>query len=183
MAVGRRSRDLIGPLLVVNFVVCLIVLGLAGWSLDEYIDGEQNHPHLGGNSSTSFMLIFALIAGVVGACSVLPGLVHLRAWRSDSLAAAGSLAVLSWAITALAFGLVCKEIILGGRRIKRLQTLEFFIFMSLLSQLLYVGVLHAGVFDNSYGPGYRSYDVDNDHAGGGAAMGHEPQNPGTSDII
>ena len=59
---------------------------------------------LGGNSSTSFMLIFALIAGVVGACSVLPGLVHLRAWRSDSLAVAGSLAVLSWAITALAFG-------------------------------------------------------------------------------
>jgi len=46
MAVGRRSRDLIGPLLVVNFVVCLIVLGLAGWSLDEYIDGEQNHPRM-----------------------------------------------------------------------------------------------------------------------------------------
>lgn len=46
MAVGRRSRDLIGPLLVVNFVVCLIVLGLAGWSLDKYIDGEQNHPRM-----------------------------------------------------------------------------------------------------------------------------------------
>ena len=46
-----------------------------------------------------------------------------------------------------------------------------------------MGVLHAGVFDNSYGPGYRSYDVDNDHAGGGTAMGHEPQNPGTSDVI
>ncbi|XP_065631780.1 membrane protein PM19L-like [Quercus suber] len=129
------------------------------------------------------MLIFALIAGVVGACSVLPGLVHLRAWRSDSLAVAGSLAVLSWAITALAFGLVCKEIILGGRRSKRLQILEGFIFISLLSQLLYMGVLHAGVFDNSYGPGYRCYDADNDHAGGGTAMGHEPQNPRTSDVI
>ena len=46
MAVGRRSRDLIGPLLVFNFVVCLIVLGLAGWSLDKYIDGEQNHPRM-----------------------------------------------------------------------------------------------------------------------------------------
>ena len=46
-----------------------------------------------------------------------------------------------------------------------------------------MGVLHAGVFDNSYGPGYHSYDVDNDHAGGATAMGHEPQNPGTSDVI
>jgi hypothetical protein len=50
------------------------------------------------------MLIFALMAGVVGGCSVLSGLVHLRAWRSDSLAGTSSLAVISWAITALAFG-------------------------------------------------------------------------------
>ncbi|GMY24380.1 membrane protein PM19L-like [Fagus crenata] len=170
MAAGRRGKDQIGPLLVVNLVVFLIVLGLAGWSLDKFINGEQNHPHLGGNSSTSFMLIFALIAGVV---------VHLRAWRSDSLAGAGSLATVSWAITALAFGLACNEIILGGRRGKLLQTLEAFIFISLLSQLLYLIVLHAGVFDNSYGPGYRSYA--NDH--GGNATGHEPQNSGTSAVI
>uniref|UniRef100_A0A3Q7F7P1 Uncharacterized protein n=1 Tax=Solanum lycopersicum TaxID=4081 RepID=A0A3Q7F7P1_SOLLC len=44
MAVGRGGRTLMGPLLVINLVVCLIVLGLAGWSLDKYIDGEQNHP-------------------------------------------------------------------------------------------------------------------------------------------
>lgn len=59
---------------------------------------------LGGNPATTFMLIYALIAGVIGACSVLHGLLHLRAWRSDSLAAAGALATLAWAITALAFG-------------------------------------------------------------------------------
>lgn len=41
---GRGVRDLIGPLLVVNFVVYLIVVGLAGWSIDKYINGEQNHP-------------------------------------------------------------------------------------------------------------------------------------------
>ena len=44
MAVGRGGRSLIGPLLIVNFVVYLILLGLAAWSLDKYIDGEQNHP-------------------------------------------------------------------------------------------------------------------------------------------
>ena len=112
MAAGRRGKDLIGPLLVVNLVVFLIVLGLAGWSLDKFINGEQNHPRmlsltlsnsyftwvslrlltvcvcatclisytdLGGNSSTSFMLIFALIAGVVGACFLL-----CASWASAS---------------------------------------------------------------------------------------------------
>lgn len=57
------------------------------------------------------MLFFALLAGVVGACSVFHGLAHLRAWRSDSLAAAGSLAAISWAITALAFGYLFLTII------------------------------------------------------------------------
>ncbi|KAK2986826.1 hypothetical protein RJ640_011051 [Escallonia rubra] len=167
MASGRAARSLMGPLLVVNFVVNLILLGLAGWSLDKYIDGEQNHPHLGGNPSTSIMLTFALIGGVIGACSVLAGLTHLRAWRSDSLATATSSAITSWAITALAFGLVCKEIILGGHRGKRLilyrnvihlqQTLEAFIVISTVSQLLYLLLLHSGMFNRRYGPTYGSH--------------------------
>ncbi|KAL6139987.1 hypothetical protein ACLB2K_058288 [Fragaria x ananassa] len=92
------------PLLAVNLVVHLIVVGLAGWSLDKYIDGEQNQPHLGGNTSTSFMLIFALIAGTFGACSVIIGMMHLRAWKHESHAAAASVAIISWAMIALAFG-------------------------------------------------------------------------------
>ncbi|KAJ0042512.1 hypothetical protein Pint_18803 [Pistacia integerrima] len=120
MAIGRVGKSLVSPLLVVNSVANLIILGLAGWSLDKYIDGEQNHPHLGGNTSTSFMLMFGLICGVIGVCSVITGLLHLRSWTTDSLAAAISQAIISCSITALAFGLVCKEIILGGRRGKRL---------------------------------------------------------------
>ncbi|GLU10813.1 hypothetical protein SLE2022_275940 [Rubroshorea leprosula] len=168
MASGKACRDLMGLLLGVNFVVYLVVLGLASWSLDKYIDGEQNHPYLGGNPSTSFMLLFALMAGVVGICSVFVGIMHLRAWRSDSLAGASPLALISWAITALAFGFVCKKIILGGHRGKPLRILEAFIVISLLSQLLYLGVSHAGMFDSGSGPGYR-----NSHNSGGIAMGHE----------
>ncbi|KAI8031239.1 Membrane protein PM19L [Camellia lanceoleosa] len=120
MAIGRAGRSLMGPLLIVNFVVYLILLGLAGWSLDKYVNGQQNHPHLGGNEATSFMLAFALLGGVVGACSVLAALMHLRAWSSDSLSSASSSAIISWAITVVAFGLVCKEITMGGHRGKRL---------------------------------------------------------------
>lgn len=91
------------------------------------------------------MLIFALIAGVLGTSSVLFGFVHVRTWTSESLAVAATLAATSWAITALAFGLAVKEIVLGGHRGKRLQTLEAFLFISVLSQLFYLGILLLGL--------------------------------------
>ncbi|KAK3035237.1 hypothetical protein RJ639_033871 [Escallonia herrerae] len=153
------------------------------------------------------MLTFALIGGVIGACSVLAGLTHLRAWRSDSLATATSSAITSWAITALDFGysfirltislhlkvepmfllicmaieflntsLVCKEIILGGHRGKRLQTLEAFIAISTVSQLLYLLLLHSGMFNRRYGPTYGSHRTDYGRA-------HEPRNTGSSAVI
>ncbi|XP_052205797.1 membrane protein PM19L-like isoform X3 [Diospyros lotus] len=127
MAIGRRARSLMGPILTANFVGYLILLGLAGWSLDKFIDD------LGGNQSTSFMLVFASLAGAIGVCSVVAGWVHRRAWRSDSLAAAASSAIAGWALTALAFGLVCKEIIMGGHRGKRLViSNDTLLFLSLL---------------------------------------------------
>ncbi|KAF8399154.1 hypothetical protein HHK36_015019 [Tetracentron sinense] len=177
MAVGTAGRSLMGPLLAVNLVVYLIILGLAGWSLDKYINGQQNHHHLGGNSSTSFMLIFALIAGVIGACSVLAGLIHLRAWRSDSLAGAASPAIIAWPITALACGLVCKEIILGGHRGKRLQTLEAFIIISTLTQLIYLGLLHAGIYNSRFGPGYRRWGTEY------GSKGQEPRKTSTPAVV
>lgn len=56
MAIGRGGKSLMGPLLAVNFVVYLILLGLAGWSLDKYIDGEQNHPR------EFFLFAFCLVS-------------------------------------------------------------------------------------------------------------------------
>ncbi|KAK4393629.1 UNVERIFIED_CONTAM: Membrane protein PM19L [Sesamum calycinum] len=156
MAYGRGGRRLMGPLLAVNSVVYMILLGLAGWSLDKYIDGQQNHPHLGGNPSTIFLLVYALIAGVIGACSVCLGLAHLRVWNNVSLATAATSATIAVAVTALAFGLVCKQITMGGHRGKRLQTLEAFIAISGVSQLLYLLLLHAGIFSSRYGPAYNS---------------------------
>lgn len=44
MEVGRGGRSLMRVILIVNFVAYLIVLGLAAWSIDKYIDGEQDHP-------------------------------------------------------------------------------------------------------------------------------------------
>lgn len=60
----------------------------------------------GGNGATLFFLIFSIMAGVVGVVSKLAGGSHMRAWRNDSLAAAGSSSLIAWAITALAFGYI-----------------------------------------------------------------------------
>lgn len=61
-------------------------------------------PGFGGNGATMFFLTFAILASILGIISKLLGANHLRAWRNDSLAAAGSSALIAWAVTALAFG-------------------------------------------------------------------------------
>lgn len=57
-----------------------------------------------GNGATMYFLVFAILAGMMGVVSKFPGVNQIRAWRNDSLAAAGSSAVVAWAVTALAFG-------------------------------------------------------------------------------
>ncbi|RVX06353.1 hypothetical protein CK203_023578 [Vitis vinifera] len=146
MATGRGGRSLMGPLLAVNFVVYLIILGLAGWSLDK--SRWESINKLYADICLDSWGHRCLLCGA--------GFLHYKAWTSDSLAAAASSAIISWAITALAIGLVCKEIILGGYRGKRLQTLEALIIVSTVSQLLYLVLLHAGLWSRRYGPGYRS---------------------------
>ncbi|KAD5960890.1 hypothetical protein E3N88_12362 [Mikania micrantha] len=102
--VGKIGRGLMVPMLIANFVVCMIMVGLAAWSIDKYIDGQQDHPHLGGNPSTTYMLEFGLLGGATGLCSLMIGLMHHREWGSSSLASASSSAFVSWAITAIALG-------------------------------------------------------------------------------
>lgn len=44
MAGVRGGRGFTLPLLITNSVVYLIILGLVSWSLNKYLNGEQNHP-------------------------------------------------------------------------------------------------------------------------------------------
>ncbi|XP_042513378.1 membrane protein PM19L-like [Macadamia integrifolia] len=150
--VGRKT---VAPLLYLNLIMYIIVVGFASWSINRFINGQANTPGFGGNAATLFFLIFAILAGVVGVASKLAGGSHIRAWRSDSLAAAASSSLVAWAITCLAFGFACKEIDIGGYRGWRLKVLEAFVIILGFTQLAYVFLLHAGIFNSSYGPGYR----------------------------
>ncbi|KAL5542444.1 hypothetical protein UlMin_010154 [Ulmus minor] len=166
------GRNVAAPLLFLNLIMYLIVVGFASWCLNRYINGQTHHPSFGGNGATMFFLIFSIMAGVVGIASKFAGGNHIRAWRNDSLAAAAASSLVAWALTALAFGLACKEINIGGHRGWRLRVLEAFIIILTFTQLLYVLLIHAGVFSSRYGPGYRESDY------GVGAPGVDPAHKG-----
>ncbi|CAI9118004.1 OLC1v1019503C1 [Oldenlandia corymbosa var. corymbosa] len=164
------GRNIAAPLLFLNLVLYFILLGFASWCLDKYIHGQTHHPSFGGgNGATPFLLTFAILAAVLGIASKLAGGNHLRAWRSDSLAAAGSSSLVAWAVTALAFGFACKEISIRTGRAWRLRVVEGLIIVLMFLQLLYVLLIHAGMFSSRYGPGYRDPDY------GVGAPGTEPK--------
>ncbi|GLJ07084.1 hypothetical protein SUGI_0057560 [Cryptomeria japonica] len=137
-------------ILVLNLCMYIIVCATAGWALNKAIEHEiitglgipLPNPYWAvyfpmGNAATGFFIIFALIAGVVGAASCLSGLHHLRTWTGDSLVSA---ALTAWGLTLLAMGLACKEIDLHGRN-SRLKTVESFVIILSVTQLLYVAAL------------------------------------------
>ncbi|MQM04034.1 hypothetical protein Taro_036822 [Colocasia esculenta] len=114
---GLRLRPVATLLLVLNFCMYVIVAAIGGWALDVAIDlGFIIGPELRlpahfspvsfpiGNAATGFFVIFALIAGVVGAASAIAGVNHLRSWNRDTMPAAMSSGVIAWALTLLATG-------------------------------------------------------------------------------
>ncbi|KAL8236066.1 hypothetical protein R6Q59_017147 [Mikania micrantha] len=153
MANGQM-RSAVSLLLVLNFCMYAILLGIGGWAMNHAIDhgfiiGPDFHlpAHFSpiyfpmGNAATGFFVTLALIAGVVGIASVLAGFDHYRSWDSSSRPAAVSSALIAWALTVLAMGFAWKEIELEGRNV-RLRTMEAFTIILSATQLIYVAALN-----------------------------------------
>ncbi|OIW21307.1 hypothetical protein TanjilG_31636 [Lupinus angustifolius] len=171
------GRNVAAPLMFLNLIMYFLVLGFASWCLNRFINGTTHHPSFGGNGATMFFLTFSILAAVLGIVSKFIGGNHIRMWRSDSLASAGATALIAWAVTALAFGLACKQINIGGHRGWRLKIVEAFIIILTFTQLLYLLLIHAGLYNSRYGPGYR----DTDYGVGGGATGHgDPMHKGSA---
>ncbi|MFS8015970.1 hypothetical protein Hanom_Chr15g01362951 [Helianthus anomalus] len=163
MANGQM-RSAVSLLLVLNFCMYAILLGIGGWAMNRainhgfiigyqclsmvYIGPGFNKPtHFSpiqfpmGNEATGFFVTFTLIAGVVGIASLLAGLDHYRSWDATSRPAAVSSALIAWALTVLAMGFAWKEIELEGRNV-RLRTMEAFTIILSATQLVYVAALY-----------------------------------------
>lgn len=131
---------MVAPLMVINFCLYLISAAIAGYLLNSAFD----HVSTSGNPATSTFLTFVLIASMVGLASVIAGAHHLRVWRTESLASAAAAATIAWLLTLLAMGVACKEIHFRYGRNKRLKTIEAFMIILSLFELLYLLALHAG---------------------------------------
>ncbi|XP_010916116.1 membrane protein PM19L-like [Elaeis guineensis] len=152
---NEMLRPFVSLLVFLNFCMYAIVASIGGWAIHIAIDrGFIIGPELVlpahfapiffpiGNAATGFFVMFALIAGVVGAASALAGLNHIRFWNYDSLQPAASSGIIAWALTLIPMGLACKEINLGGRN-ARLRTMEAFLIILSATQLVYVLAIRA----------------------------------------
>ncbi|XP_010549440.1 PREDICTED: uncharacterized protein LOC104820623 [Tarenaya hassleriana] len=152
---GEETKSAAALLLVLNFCMYVIVLGIGGWAINRAIDhGFVIGPDLNlpahfspiyfpmGNASTGFFVTFSLLAGVVGAASAISGLNHIRSWSVESLPAAASAATIAWTLTLLAMGFAWKEIALHVRN-ARLRTMEAFMIILSVTQLLYIVLVHS----------------------------------------
>ncbi|KAL0656243.1 hypothetical protein Bca4012_076827 [Brassica carinata] len=135
---GEQMKPVASLLLVLNFCMYVIVLGIGGWAMNRAIDhGFEIGPDLKlpahfspiyfpmGNAATGFFVTFALLAGVVGAASTISGLSHIRSWTVRSLPSAASAATIAWTLTVLAMG-----------------TMEAFLIILSVTQLLYIAAVH-----------------------------------------
>ncbi|KAL1220487.1 Membrane protein PM19L [Cardamine amara subsp. amara] len=152
--VEQQMKPVASFLLVLNFCMYAIVLGIGAWSMNKAIShgfligADYSLPaHFSpiyfpmGNAATGFFVMFALIAGVAGAASVISGVSHLQSWTTTSLPAAVSAATIAWSLTLLAMGFGCKEIELGMRN-ARLRTMEAFLIILSATQLLYIAAIY-----------------------------------------
>ncbi|KAM7500623.1 hypothetical protein LguiA_025037 [Lonicera macranthoides] len=151
---ATQLKSVASLLLVLNFCMYVIVLAIGGWATNRAIDhgfiigpGFDLPAHFSpiyfpmGNAATGFFVTFSLIAGVVGVASVISGLNHVRFWNLDSLPAAASAATIAWSLTVLAMGFAWKEIDLHIRN-SRLRTMEAFLIILSVTQLIYIAAIH-----------------------------------------
>lgn len=169
-ALGRRN--VAGPLLLLNLVLYVFMMGFASWALNSFVDGHHKQYYSPGPRDEAALQFIqsALLAAVVGAAAKAATAFHARAWRPQGLAAAAALGTVAWAATALAFGLACKEMRAAGAggvaRGWRMRALEGITAVLALTQLLYVAMLHAAVAGDRCEPGCPTEDDQEHHRGG-----------------
>ncbi|XP_043708458.1 membrane protein PM19L-like [Telopea speciosissima] len=158
MASGA-TKSLAFILLILNLVLYGIVTFIAGWAVNYGIERSAEiasaltfPAHIFpiyypiGNMATSFFVIFALIAGLVGVATSISGISNILHWNVPNLLSAATYSITTWSLTILAMGLACKEINLGFRD-SNLRTLEVLTIILSATQLLCMGAIHIGVTD------------------------------------
>ncbi|KAJ7535429.1 hypothetical protein O6H91_12G033100 [Diphasiastrum complanatum] len=139
----RHQKEVVAiaaPLLFLKFAAYAVLLGLAGWALNEQLDKKLH----GGNAATPYLIIFSLITGAVGLASVTLGYLSLSG-KPESNAVAAASGLVAWVLSLLALGLAAKQIHVGKVHNKRLKALEAFAVIVSGIELLYLIAAHVGL--------------------------------------
>ncbi|PIN15494.1 hypothetical protein CDL12_11861 [Handroanthus impetiginosus] len=124
--------------LVLNVILYFIVTAIAAWAANHAIERSHESASVSslsaqvfpiddpfGNMATGFVVIFSLIAGVVGFTTSTTTIYNVMRWNASNLDAAATSSVITWLLTLLAMGLACKEIDTGwtGSNLRTLETI------------------------------------------------------------
>ncbi|XP_076934409.1 membrane protein PM19L-like [Bidens hawaiensis] len=143
--------------LFVNLVLYLIITIIASWLVNHGIqDSLEQGPVLSiparifpiyypfGNMATGYVVIFSLLAGVVGFTTSLTGMSHAAQWNASNLYAASASSLITWSLTLLAMGFACKEMDIGWSG-STLRVLETALIIVSGTQLFGMIAIHAGI--------------------------------------
>ncbi|KAL1543190.1 membrane protein PM19L [Salvia divinorum] len=146
-------------LLVLNAFLYFVVVSIAAWAVNHGI--ERSHEMASvlypparifpiyypiGNLATGFVVIFSLIAGVVGFTTSIVGINNVLKWNAPNLHAAAASSLASLLLTLLAMGFACKEIDISWTG-SNLRTLEILLIILSGTQLFCTTAIHVGVGD------------------------------------
>lgn len=158
MASGAGKSAAFG-LLILNVFLYLVIVSFAAWAVNHGIERSHEtasvlHPparifpiyYPFGNLATGFVVIFSLIAGVVGFTTSITGINNVIQWNAPNLHAAAASSLLSWFLTLLAMGLACKEIDIGWTG-SNIRSLEIILILVSGTQLFCTVAIHMGVDD------------------------------------
>lgn len=146
-------------LLILNVLLYFIVIIIASWAVNHAIVRSKETASTlpipakifpiffpFGNMATGFLIIFSLIAGMVGFITSLTGIQNVIQWNAPNLHAAAFSSLTTWLLTLLAMGLACKEIDMGWTD-SNLRTLEVILIILSGTQMFCTGAIHAGIGD------------------------------------
>ncbi|XP_073148646.1 membrane protein PM19L [Henckelia pumila] len=158
MASGS-GKSVAFALLILNVVLYFIVIAIAAWAVNHGIERSREtasqlspparlfpiyYPF--GNMATGFVIIFSLLAGVVGFTTSITGIANVIQWDPPSLQAAAASSLVTWLLTLLAMGLACKEIDVGWTD-SNLRALETILILLSGTQLFCTAAIYVGVED------------------------------------
>ncbi|XP_051127761.1 membrane protein PM19L [Andrographis paniculata] len=146
-------------LLVLNAFLYLIVIVIASWAVDHGIGKSHETASVlslparifpiyfpFGNMATGFVVVFSLLAGVVGFAASVTGLGNVVRWDGPNLHAAAASSLVSLVLTMLAMGFACKEIDIGWTQ-SNLRSLETILILLSGTQLFCTAAINMGVAD------------------------------------